>query len=275
MKTTRVLVLAAVAAATLVAVGAQPALAIQGGGEPSAAGDGLSYVGRLTAVRQIDSTSEVGERCGAALIAPRWAVTAKHCLNYDGRSRQGDFAPSDVTITFGSRRADGVGGHTATVAEILRGGPDIALLRLTEDVPVAPVALADQAPPQSAPVVALGWGRGTGAAPLKAADMRVDRPASTPSWFDPASILVTVPDSRAAHPGAAYHGDSGGPLVVPTQSGGYALAGIARSSIGARGGDVANAWVRTDGDSSTHAWIVEHAGGTPAQRGVGGAHELS
>lgn len=235
-------VAAAVAAALLV-VGAQPSLAIEGGEVPAASSD-FSYVGRLTSVRQV-ANGEVGERCGAVLVAPAWAVTARHCVQYDAPA-PGNFTPENVTITFGSRRADGAGGYRATVAEIVRGTEDIALLRLTGNAPVTPVRLADTAPPAGARAIALGWGRGTGAVPLEAADMKV---ASADS------LLVTVPDARGAHPGSAYHGDSGGPLLVRTSDGGYTLAGIARSSIGSGN---ANAWVRTDAGSPTRYWLDEH-----------------
>lgn len=247
MKILRRLALAALAALTLTAVGGQPALAIDGGGAPS--GD-LPYVGRLTATQDLGN-GQVGERCGAALIAPGWALTAAHCLRYDAPSGSGNYAPGNVTVTFGSARADGAGGHTTTVSEIVRGAQDVALLRLTRNVPVAAVPLADRTPAEGSRAVALGWGRGTGSAPLKAADMRVDATGS-------GSMLVTVPDARSANSGAAHHGDSGGPLLVAAPTGGYALAGVAKSVTTSARGGVSNAWVRVDGDSPAYAWLAEH-----------------
>lgn len=267
----RALVVAALAGTAVLGAVAAPAMAVDGGGEPAYTGDSFGYVGRLVAERRVDASLEVGERCGAVLVAPSWALTARHCVSYDApaRYRDGDFAPADLTLAFGSRRADGAGGHQARVVEIVRGDEDIALLRLAADVPLAPVRLADAMPPEESAVLALGWGRRTGAAPLEAADMRVDQPSSGPSWFHPGSTLVTVPDADAPQPGSANHGDSGGPLLVAAPAGGHVLAGVARSAIRGRG--PANAWVRTDPGSPVHAWMATHVpASTSAHRSVPG-----
>jgi len=226
---------------TLLAVaGAPAAFAIDGGG---ASTERLPYVGRLTAVHRT-AQGEAGQRCGAALVAPTWAVTAAHCVTRAGM----DFGPTEVGVSFGSNRADGAGGRTARVVQILRGSEDIALLRLAETLPVKSVPLAEQVPPQASEVAAFGWGRGTGPAPLEVAEMRVDSTTAT--------TLMSVPDGPDA--GLANHGDSGGPLLVALPMGGHALVGIARSVLVGQHGQAANVWVRTDAASATNRWIVEH-----------------
>ena len=249
----RLLALAAVVAVALATAVAHAALAIEGG----APSEPQPYVGRLTATRDLGPGS-VGERCGAVLIAPAWALTAAHCLRYEAPSPYGtgEYRADDLTVGFGSLRADGAGGHTAQVAEIFRGAQDVALLRLAADVPVTPVRLADRPPAGGAPAVALGWGRGTGSASLEAADMQVE---------DVGSMLVTAPDRGAGHPGFADSGDSGGPLLLPLPGGGHVLAGIAKSAMSSARGARSNSWVRADRNSATYAWLGEYIDLTPAR----------
>ena len=246
MRWPALLVLALVLSASLLVAG--EARAIDGGGEPPAA---LPYIGRLTAVRDV-GPGQVGENCGAVLIADTWALTAAHCTRYSSPVGSGPFAARDLSLTFGSTRADGAGGTTVHVKRIVRGEQDIALLELADAAQVSPVRLVARRPGDSAAVLAAGWGRGRGAAPLAAAAMQVD----DGSAFRTRGMLVTEPAAGNPDAGVANHGDSGGPLLVAVPSG-YALAGIAESAIESSRGAMSNAWVRVDAASPAYAWIEQ------------------
>jgi hypothetical protein len=188
-------------------------------------------------------------------------------LDYDGPFpfRDGQFSAGDLTLTFGSLRADGKGGQVASVKRIVRGEEDLALLEL--DAPVSsasPVRLSDRVPPQGYNIKAVGWGGGTGSDALEQADMRVSRFDSTPSWWHPSAMGLAVPDASSNANGGVQKGDSGGPILVPVQSGGYALAGVIRAFANAvedyRKTNYGVLWSRADAASGSFEWIRSTAG---------------
>ncbi len=183
-------------------------------------------------------TAAGNHNCGAALIAPNWVVTAEHCVY--GK------APSDVSLRIGSTIVN-AGGTVATVAEVIHppsiGGwhvpsvglfpsHDIALLRLTEAVPYAPVKIANSPGGPGTTTRLIGWGHTCSGVPfnqgctlptiLKQLDVKVTFDAVCSSVFiNPVNETCL---GAYGSPGAC-NGDSGGPSLVKAD-GQWVLTGV-------------------------------------------------
>ncbi|HVH43046.1 MAG TPA: serine protease [Labilithrix sp.] len=164
--------------------------------------------------------------CGAALIAPNWAVTAEHCIH--------DVDAPYIQLRIGSKLVN-AGGTLASVSEIIHPpviggwqvpsvdlypGHDIALMRLTEPVREAPIKIATSAGIPGTVTRLIGWGHTCSGVPfnvgctlptiLKELDTRITFDAVCSTVFiNPVNETCL---GGYGQPGAC-NGDSGGPSI--------------------------------------------------------------
>lgn len=212
--------------------------------------------------------------CLATLIAPRWAITAGHCV---------DDTPLRHTLAQGAAYTLQVAGQSYRVEQLalhpqysngkqLRG-VDLALLRLDREVAgVTPVPLQRSADEQDLVAVLVGWGStGTGVSgrhrndgKFRRAENRVE---TAGEWLEFHFDDPRLPDSRAlALEGLPGLGDSGGPALFEGDEGlvllGIAVGELERSDVDGRQGlyGATGIYERI----SRHAdWIDAIVGATP------------
>ncbi len=179
-------------AGTAASAGVQPNI-VGGGTAPTVSWGAQVYVN--TPGRQWD-----GFNCSGTVIAQRWVLTAKHCLDSDG---------SGMRVRVGSNQLQA--GLVIAVDRKVSSpsGADISLLHLVSDAGVTPISLASSNPSTGSTNQLYGWGRETPTGPpasaLKVANVRVTG-SSSDAYGGPAI------QSRGIN-GSAWKGDSGGPQV--------------------------------------------------------------
>ena len=254
-KRTAVVFRAALLAVAVSTAAPQPAAAITGGNESPAP---YSFMGSL---QRLDSPRDDLHVCGAALIAPTWALTAGHCARSaaDILDEPTSGRPRHWRVRFGSLDVTS-GGELVDVAQFVQLNNryfdrDLALLRLARPVRAAPVAIADKAPPVGTLARILGWGQAC-------ADS--SRPRCLPQRLREADTQIQPRRTCGAADGLLCMGsldgrvgpanmDSGGPALV-MDNGRWTLLGSVEGGGGNEPAVYTNVTVYRD-------WIDRHVSG--------------
>lgn len=277
--------------AMLIGLSAFPALAADRvvGGQEAAAG-----VWPFQAAIMFKSGGKLG-MCGGTLIAPRFVLTAGHCVvSFDYNTVT---APENFRVRINSINLVS-GGEEHRVKRVIlheefsKSFPlenDIALLELDSDAQATPVRTEGQGTgrasiaTQNSPwAKVIGWGRTKSDSPdpsrvLMEASVEVIDAAHCATRMQSILDKLGPIDQRRICAGTSQggidscHGDSGGPLLLPAQGGGWVQVGVVSYGVedcGAKG--TYSVYARTGVYSD---WVEHHVGGkaTPAPPATAGA----
>ncbi|MGW1765895.1 trypsin-like serine protease [Streptomyces sp. NPDC002073] len=183
---------------------------------PAPSGDtSLAFSGKLT----IGGTKS----CSAALVDPRWVITAKSCFAdkpAESNTVAAGAPKEKTTVTVGRTDLTTSGGHTSEIVELVpHADRDLVMARLADPATgVTPVPVSSQAPAADEELTFAGFGRTTsdwGTTKLHSAGFAVGAIADT-------AVGLTAKTPADA---TVCKGDAGGP-AVRTENGKPALVAL-------------------------------------------------
>jgi secreted trypsin-like serine protease len=152
-------VLAAIGVLALVFPGPAPALAIADGTPVEEGHYRFAVKLTMTNIPRPDG-SHYNSGCSAALIAPRWIITAGHCFHDVNRVPVSGPVPYSTVATIGRTDDADTNGHVVDVVEDYQApAGDIAIAKLAAPVRDIPLLLLATAAPAEGEILRItGWG---------------------------------------------------------------------------------------------------------------------